>query len=908
MPPRTSPRRRFALPAIVTALILAAATAHADEGRLPSSSLQKAAVACQKLVEQIGAQVQAGKLAALDACANAALACVQTKSSDGGCLAKAGQTCAKKLGKASAALAKAKSKIIGAKSCSTDLRGADLMSADGLGYGRIVGSCQVDFGLEVCGGIEPLAECLIRARDRAAGAQYGDARPRTAELLDLLPATLPVVSGLPEITGCNGCSVAAGNGKAVQRCGVALTKATRALGASLEKIFASCAQNVLACVQTKGAEACTGTAAASCDQKTTKIDAAVAKLAAAVEKKCGAAAVDFTALADVTGLNLAALGSTCSSPPTSAGTLATCLQGRTECSTAAQVRHAFGRLDDLASANRLGALGSRLTASCPAVAPTPKSRSAVGRTFFGSMTKFIKAIRRPNAGVAGTLTPGARPPTTPGIGRTVLSLGAPNRVAFGAINKIPFRYKIGGPRSAAASARLAADPPKLIVTVKREDVVLEDHFEIELDPPPAVETEINDEIEISYQDSIPGCAFSLAFATAVEGAVSDDTAVLQAVDVPPPPPAGGPITQIISVLGDGHGHQLTGLVDVAVDGSGTVYASGSASNNVLKVTPSGTVTQIIDATGDGTGHGLASATGVAVDGDGNVYVVGSVSDNAFRITPDGTITQIIDASGDGTHALATPEDVAVTSAGTAYVTGRGSSNVFEITAAGTITRIADSSGDGAGHFLAAPYGVAVGGTGTVYTNGIFRAFAIATGGGVTQIIGSDGDGAGHEFGGQGRIAVDDLGNVYATSSLAGRLFKATPDGTVTLLVDTTGDGTHPLQFPYGGVAVDAARNVYVTGATSNNAFRVTPGGAITQILDVTGDGKGHLAAAPSGIAVDGDGNVYVGTGSGVFKIARTDRAAGLRRAISIAGGDRSASPMSSSSRRRRFFERGRLSS
>ena len=69
-------------------------------GQLATKTLQKAAVACQKVIAQVSAKVVADKFKALDACANAALACVQTKQDDQKCLAKAGKTCAKQLNKA----------------------------------------------------------------------------------------------------------------------------------------------------------------------------------------------------------------------------------------------------------------------------------------------------------------------------------------------------------------------------------------------------------------------------------------------------------------------------------------------------------------------------------------------------------------------------------------------------------------------------------------------------------------------------------------------------------------------------------------------------------------------------------------------------------------------------------------
>lgn len=89
----------------------------AADGQLATAAPQKAAVKCQKVITKVSAKVVAGKFKALDGCANAALTCVQTKLTEGDCLAKAGRTCAKKLDKALGALTKAQAKIVAAKSC-----------------------------------------------------------------------------------------------------------------------------------------------------------------------------------------------------------------------------------------------------------------------------------------------------------------------------------------------------------------------------------------------------------------------------------------------------------------------------------------------------------------------------------------------------------------------------------------------------------------------------------------------------------------------------------------------------------------------------------------------------------------------------------------------------------------------
>src|SRR5262249_6564443 len=147
-PMRDAARRATAFVLIASAMLMRVPFVAAD-GTLPTAKLQKSAVACQKVIAQVDAKVVTTKLKAIDACAAAALTCVQTKHDAADCLGKAGTTCTKKLNAAAAALTKAQGKITGTKSCASDLRLPDLLSADGLGLGDLAGSCQTDFALDV---------------------------------------------------------------------------------------------------------------------------------------------------------------------------------------------------------------------------------------------------------------------------------------------------------------------------------------------------------------------------------------------------------------------------------------------------------------------------------------------------------------------------------------------------------------------------------------------------------------------------------------------------------------------------------------------------------------------------------------------------------------------------------------
>ena len=166
-----------------------------------------------------------------------------------------------------------------------------------------------------------------------------------------------------------------------------------------------------------------------------------------------------------------------------------------------------------------------------------------------------------------------------------------------------------------------APPPSLIVAVQRADVALDDHFEVTLVPPPGV-AEVDDEIEVTYQDTIPGCAFSLALATKIDGVVSEYTPFLQVVDI-----------------------------DTVVAPTPTATPGGPTPTPTSRPRRRRTSRRSSTRPATAAGNRLDDAIGVAADATGNAYVIGAISNNGFKITSGGTITKIIDATGDGVNAF-----------------------------------------------------------------------------------------------------------------------------------------------------------------------------------------------------------------------------------------------------------------
>src|SRR5262249_24956045 len=76
--------------------------------------------------------------------------------------------------------------------------------------------------------------------------------------------------------------------------------------------------------------------------------------------------------------------------------------------------------------------------------------------------------------------------------------------------------------------------PTMIVTARRDDIVVTDHLELPLDAiPPGTEGEV--ELQVDYDANPPSCVFDLAFAVSEGGEGSDYTEIEQASDTVPPP-------------------------------------------------------------------------------------------------------------------------------------------------------------------------------------------------------------------------------------------------------------------------------------------------------------------------------------------------------------------------------------
>jgi sugar lactone lactonase YvrE len=335
------------------------------------------------------------------------------------------------------------------------------------------------------------------------------------------------------------------------------------------------------------------------------------------------------------------------------------------------------------------------------------------------------------------------------------------------------------------------------------------------------------------------------------------------------------------------------LAGLAADAAGVIYfVDGTEALRTIRAgvvaTRAGAKRQIGSADGTGAAARFDGLIGVAADRAGNVYAVDTDNATIRKITPAGVVTTLagtarIQGSADGTGAaarFAAPTAIAVDARGNAYVTDLLDNTVRKITPAGVVTTLAGLAGQrgsadgiGAAARFDAPLGVAVDAAGTVYVADGFNQTIrkITPAGEVTTLAGTagargsaDGTGSAARFSTPSGVAVDGAGNVYIADTDNHAIRKVTAAGVVTTLAGNAGaigsaDGTGAaarFDFPVG-VAVDSAGTVYVADTLNSDLRRVSPAGVTTTVGGVAGVadvvlGDDFRLAAPQGLAISGD--------------------------------------------------------
>jgi hypothetical protein len=297
------------IPATATLVPTPAPTAGSLElGGLPDATLGKTAAKCQSAIGKAGAAFLTARLKQLDACTQGILECVQTKPGDAGCITKANAKC----GALRAASTAARAKLLAAvqAKCAGSLVSAEnLRGATGLGYATTDGDCATVLG-HPAANVADVAECIARQYTCDSGNLYATQAPRAAELQRVAGVAPEAGACLPDFAGQGEDVGDPVQGKVLQGCSAAITKAaTGFIGKKLASLT-KCMDKVFACIQLKpGDAACLSKADQACGKEAAKIAAARASVGPAIDKKCGG--IDFTVnLLPPQAANLAALVAT----------------------------------------------------------------------------------------------------------------------------------------------------------------------------------------------------------------------------------------------------------------------------------------------------------------------------------------------------------------------------------------------------------------------------------------------------------------------------------------------------------------------------------------------------------------------------------------------------------------------
>ena len=327
------------------------------------------------------------------------------------------------------------------------------------------------------------------------------------------------------------------------------------------------------------------------------------------------------------------------------------------------------------------------------------------------------------------------------------------------------------------------------------------------------------------------------------------------------------------------------LVSNSLGSAGSVSAALSLSTNATYTfsTLAGSGT---GGTVDGTGRAAQfnAPWGIAVDATGNVYVSeggasglsGTPSNVIRKITPTGVVTTLagkvgVIGSQDGAGLAATfsgPRGLTLDSARNVYVAANG---VRKITPAGVVATLVG------GMNLPSALVFDLNGNLLVAESNVHAVKRVTLQGEVSPYAGTgapglvDGAAVSAQFDGPSGITTDSFGNVYVSEYYNSTIRRITSGGVVSTFAGkarTTGaaDGVgadarfgNPL-----GLAADIADAVYVADYQNHVIRRISPEGNVLTIGGQGGssgaaDGSGSVARfnLPAGVAVDRAGNVYV---------------------------------------------------
>ena len=282
-------------------------TARAAGEGLDDPAAAGSADKCQRTIKKAGRAFVAKKLKELAKCASKVSTCVQTKSSDARCLAKAGATCESGLAKTAVEQQKVAATIT--RKCSA-ISADDLLRAAGLSDGSLAVTCVSEFGT-VLSDAASVGQCVARQHDCRTGRIVSFEHPRIDASVDLVGADTGDDACFTDYGGDGDLGDPGVLGKDLVKCGGAVAKAGAKFVLAKLGNLEKCVDGVFTCIQKKpDDEKCLTKARVKCDKAFTKIAAARDRFSQTITAKC--AVPPFGAVAAGDGGNVTALGPDCS--------------------------------------------------------------------------------------------------------------------------------------------------------------------------------------------------------------------------------------------------------------------------------------------------------------------------------------------------------------------------------------------------------------------------------------------------------------------------------------------------------------------------------------------------------------------------------------------------------------------
>ena len=344
--------------------------------------------------------------------------------------------------------------------------------------------------------------------------------------------------------------------------------------------------------------------------------------------------------------------------------------------------------------------------------------------------------------------------------------------------------------------------------------------------------------------------------------------------------------------------------------NGAVYTGSTTSTltiNSVTTAMNGNRYRYVNTTAGGTATGaaitltvapsvLSFPEGVAIDATGNLYVTDSATHVVLKIDLNRQATTLAGASGsagsaDGTGTAARfnqPTGIYATTDGYLTVSDTGNATIRRIvfgavtTLAGSTVNRGNTDGAASAATFSLPTGVALDSSSSVYvadaTNHTIRklawdaAYAVSTFAGTAGSSGAtDGTGTAARFNYPTGVTFDIHTSLFVADTTNNLIRKITPAGTVSTHAGVVGgsgwqDGTGSgaLFNQPRGLARDNRGNIYVADTGNSVIRKITREGVVTTLagLSTIGglkDGTGSEAwfNQPRGLTVDSDGNVYV---------------------------------------------------